>query len=615
MSDADDLIALIDERIRLSLQDPRMLLDNARGTIVSVTREQRVASALIGGATLPTSGLVWGTGLGREPVAGDEVIVQRRGDGMQFLLDILDDIPGSSPSVPGVAGSLAGVYNVLDYGAVGGDASRDALGIQAAVLAAEDAGGGVVWLPAGAYLLNEGIRVRRPGVRIVGTGRDTWHTVQPTLYDHYVGVGRTTSLVWVGASGGTMLTLRPDAAQPELGGNDVMHLNLIGSLWPHVSNVAAIGLAMYAVGASTINVMTVECSEAGVLVTGEEGGACTTFCHFEYIGGRQITQTGAILKMNGSATRGDGFNNTFDIVEGVNNNGIGVDVGHADSNTFELVKINSAGGTGRGLMFRASSYTNGPARSNQMRLVYPGFGGVEAEGTAAATYPSGWSGTGHPNIIDRLDTFEDGAPDAPVLGAGAELIWFNDELATGRGWAPYAHTLDSDPTQAGATTLTLAAVAAGLGGAVAWPIDVRGHMFLWRLAFRQNSVASLRTAEWGLYVDHKGTNELVRLLPGAAISFTPGAASTVLSVIGGPLQPFRLAPGIYWVVLRNTSAAQTFEVGSSLSGLGRSCTRIQTGAAVAALGATINISGWGGSTAFVSSRLDGEIGAEGGAFG
>ena len=49
---------------------------------------------------------------------------------------------------------LVGIYNVRDYGAVGDGATDDRAAIQAALDAVRTAGGGVVYLPAGTYLLN-----------------------------------------------------------------------------------------------------------------------------------------------------------------------------------------------------------------------------------------------------------------------------------------------------------------------------------------------------------------------------------------------------------------------------------------------------------------------------
>jgi len=67
-----------------------------------------------------------------------------------------------------VAGRL-GVYNVLDYGAVGDGVTDDTAAIHAAISAAGAAGGGVVWL-VGTFLVT-GLTVSSNNVHIRGAGR------------------------------------------------------------------------------------------------------------------------------------------------------------------------------------------------------------------------------------------------------------------------------------------------------------------------------------------------------------------------------------------------------------------------------------------------------------
>lgn len=55
--------------------------------------------------------------------------------------------------ITGTVNSTVGIYNVLDYGAVGDGTTDDAAAIDAAMAAASAAGGGTVWLPAGTYIL------------------------------------------------------------------------------------------------------------------------------------------------------------------------------------------------------------------------------------------------------------------------------------------------------------------------------------------------------------------------------------------------------------------------------------------------------------------------------
>lgn len=61
------------------------------------------------------------------------------------------------------------VYNVQGYGAVGDGVTDDTVAIQATINAASNAGGGIVWLPAGTYLISDALVIPM-GVYIVGAG-------------------------------------------------------------------------------------------------------------------------------------------------------------------------------------------------------------------------------------------------------------------------------------------------------------------------------------------------------------------------------------------------------------------------------------------------------------
>lgn len=60
------------------------------------------------------------------------------------------------PGPPGPSGGFGALrrFNVLDYGATGNGTADDTAAIQATIVAAETAGGGVVYLPRGTYLVN-----------------------------------------------------------------------------------------------------------------------------------------------------------------------------------------------------------------------------------------------------------------------------------------------------------------------------------------------------------------------------------------------------------------------------------------------------------------------------
>ncbi len=81
------------------------------------------------------------------------------------------------------AGSLARLwnqmpYNVRNYGALGNGVADDTTAINAAIAAAQTAGGGVVYLPPGTYLVTAPLAVTVAGITILGAGQ--WaSTIQP----------------------------------------------------------------------------------------------------------------------------------------------------------------------------------------------------------------------------------------------------------------------------------------------------------------------------------------------------------------------------------------------------------------------------------------------------
>lgn len=123
--------------------------------------------------------------------------------------------------VPMGAGGNLGVFNVKDprYGATGDGVTNDATAIQAAITAAEDAGGGIVFLPRGDYIVNstltftptstETLELRGEGTRhtfiypntagltAIRTGAATPDTSGTTTNAHYY--GRLTDLSVIGS--------------------------------------------------------------------------------------------------------------------------------------------------------------------------------------------------------------------------------------------------------------------------------------------------------------------------------------------------------------------------------------------------------------------------------
>ncbi len=64
------------------------------------------------------------------------------------------------------------VFNVMAYGATGNGTTDDTLAITSAISAAQGAGGGVVYLPQGDYLISSTLTITKGGTQIVGSGQN-----------------------------------------------------------------------------------------------------------------------------------------------------------------------------------------------------------------------------------------------------------------------------------------------------------------------------------------------------------------------------------------------------------------------------------------------------------
>lgn len=134
------------------------------------------------------------------------------------------------------------------------------------------------------------------------------------------------------------------------------------------------------------------------------------------------------------------------------------------------------------------------------------------------------------------------------------------------GWAPLAYP---PGLYSGATINTTLSLPAS-GGSVAMPIQVVGHMLLQQIRLRNADTATLRAIEWRLYVQYlnngnSGENTLNEV-PNAngTLSFTPTVASVRTSACGTP--PVYLAPGLYWLVIRNTDGTSAFSLSCAATG-------------------------------------------------
>jgi hypothetical protein len=204
---------------------------------------------------------------------------------------------------------------------------------------------------------------------------------------------------------------------------------------------------------------------------------------------------------------------------------------------------------------------------------------------------------------DHLDADDGGLLDAAAINTGT--------LALGRamvGRLPYVYPIGLGIADIFTTVRTLAAA----GGSTIFPVTLDSWMFVQSLSVRNLNVATARSWEWRMYKEPDAGSATLDEVAGinGTDSFTPGAASTRTS---NATTPALVAPGAYWIVVRNTHATNGFDIGTNASGtIVNNVTRIRAG--VAALGATINPTAWTVSSVFVGARLNGRVFAEGAAF-
>jgi hypothetical protein len=218
------------------------------------------------------------------------------------------------------------------------------------------------------------------------------------------------------------------------------------------------------------------------------------------------------------------------------------------------------------------------------------------------------------NFVGWLVTF-DGLTSGPLARVDTtlqELRFHNGqrEISAPAGWAPFAMGLGVGlgDVPASSTVLPIS------GGAVAWPIIVAGHMLLDSFILRnQDTTAVLRTCEVRLYKQRLNNGNAgeatVDEVPNANgnDSFTAGGVATLRTITLGA--PVYLCPGIYWLVVRNTSGANTWSVGTTTQSgtVGQNCSQTKTLAG--ALAATLDfVTGWVKSNGIISSsRLVGRV--------
>ncbi len=183
------------------------------------------------------------------------------------------------------------------------------------------------------------------------------------------------------------------------------------------------------------------------------------------------------------------------------------------------------------------------------------------------------------------------------------------------GWVPFAFPISFSPDAAFTTALNLAAN----GGSIAIPIMVTGHMLLESVSVRNTDTTLERTWAWDLYEQYLNNgngaeNTLTRVAnSNGSQTFTAAAAGTrALSCF----PPIYLAPGLYWLVVQNRHATNTFGVGSTAASAAFAVNTAQTKATTNPNGATLDFvaATWTKVTDMYAVRLNGRVFGQAAAF-
>lgn len=146
------------------------------------------------------------------------------------------------------------------------------------------------------------------------------------------------------------------------------------------------------------------------------------------------------------------------------------------------------------------------------------------------------------------------------------------------------------------------------GGSRAIPMVVLAPINLSGYQVYCTDTASARSAQLRLYRD-VGSNTFQEIPQSdATLSFTPGSAAIRTALVSSATS-IPLGPGIYWLIVRNSHATNTFGIGfTSAASSTFPVTANLSKDGVASLGATIGMTGWNESSAIFAVLLWGNAG-------
>ncbi|HEX3861758.1 MAG TPA: hypothetical protein VHY35_08690 [Stellaceae bacterium] len=307
----------------------------------------------------------------------------------------------------GIGSGQSAVYYAKDYAGCIWDASHDVgTCINSAITAASAGGGGTVTVPAGILGLSTTIDLLN-GVRVVGAGGANYGQC-------------ATTLKWLGASSGVMVSGGSDSAAHQVAGIGLSQFCLDGA------TVAGTAVKLRSADWGWFQDLYIErvTANAWDVDVGATANVQTAFNHFirtyaDLTDASSLNANGWLIGPGSIA--GNDTNRNYWLEPVVTyQNGTGFQCGAMDGNEIAHAQIEPVGsGTGKSLNLMASSSSVLRAcRSNQ----FSGMFGVAGFATSAVTAESDI----FPSLKNTLYLDQESGAPNPVINGAATLFWRNN---------------------------------------------------------------------------------------------------------------------------------------------------------------------------------------------
>jgi hypothetical protein len=267
--------------------------------------------------------------------------------------------------------------------------------LQAIVNAAGQAGGGFVNFPAGICATSKTITIASSNVMLIGSGSGF-----PSSNPHSAG----TSLLWIGAAGGTLLEYGSTVAPVQCGG--LYGINLLSN-----NGSAAYGIKLNgAEGATFMNFAADMFSTAAVALGNTQFDQMhNVFAN--YVLTNTVNSGAGIIV--GTTNQNSAYYNEFDGGVITLKNGTGIEVLQSDGNFFNNTQETMVnGGQGQGVLFGCGSI------SNHFVSLTPGYSNSRNAVIVSGIPHCPWP---HEAWADTIQQYQAGSAAVPVVGTGTDF--------------------------------------------------------------------------------------------------------------------------------------------------------------------------------------------------